>query len=352
MAGGGAERAAVQLAEGLAARGHQVDMVLSSAVGPRMAEIPEVVRTVDLGARRVAGSLWPLVRYLRRERPRALVSVLDHANVVAVAARRLARVPTRVVVVEQNTLSMVARHGSTRRDRSMPVIAGRAFLWADCVVGVSAGVVADLRALLPSLPADRLRVVYNPVITDLTLQRSRAPVDHPWFAAGVPVFLAVGRLTAQKDFPALIRAFGRVRAECDARLLILGEGPDRGGLEALVGELGLQDDVSLPGYVDNPFAFMSAATAFVLSSRWEGLPSVLIEALACGRPVIATDCPSGPREILAGGTYGRLVPVGDLDALAAALLAALAGEIQAPPPESWRPYTLEAVVDAYLELLT
>jgi glycosyltransferase involved in cell wall biosynthesis len=350
MAGGGAERGALKLAEGLAHRGFDVDLVLAAAEGPRLAEIPAEVRLVDLRARRVLSSLPGLIRYLRREKPYALASVLDHANVVALWARKLGRYPGRVVVVEQNTLSEAARHGKSRRDRMMPRIVTRFYPWADYVVGVSAGVTEDL-AQLANLRPERVRVIFNPIVTADLEEKARAPVDHAWFSDGSSVFVAAGRLRPQKDFSTLLLAFSQVRAKRPARLLILGEGSERAQLEALARQLEITGDVSLPGATSNPYAYMARATAFVLSSRWEGLPTVLIEALSCGAPVIATDCPSGPREILANGRYGELVPVGDVDALALAMDAALDGRLLRPPDESWRPYELESVVDEFLQLL-
>ncbi len=351
MAGGGAERAALQLAAGLAARGYQSDLVLAAAEGPRMAEVPDTVDLVDLDASRVLTSLPRLVRYLRRERPDAMASFLDHANIVALWARRLAGYPKRLVVVEQNNLSTAARYGKSRRDRWMPRIANRFYPWADSVVGVSEGVITDLRGLVTTVSPERFRVIYNPIVTADMLDRARQPVDHPWFADEQPVFVAAGRLRPQKDFPMLIRAFAAVRSEREAKLLILGEGPDRESLQSLIAQLGVGGDVELHGYTANPYAFFARATAFVLSSRWEGLPTVLIEALACGAPVIATECPSGPKEILADGRFGRLVPVGDEGAMAAALNVALDGQLAPAGEESWRPYTLDAVVDDYLGVL-
>lgn len=350
MAGGGAERGAVKLAEGLVRRGFDVDLVLATAEGPRLGEIPADVRVVDLGARRVAGSLPALVRYLRREQPQGLASVLDHANIVALWARKLGRYSGRVVVIEQNTLSEAARNGKSRRDRMMPRLVRRFYPWADYVVGVSEGVSEDL-AQFVNLPAEKLRVISNPIVAPEIGELARAPVDHAWFADGVPVFVAAGRLRPQKDFPTLLRAFSHVRAKRPVRLLILGEGPERERLEALARELELTGDVSLPGATANPYAYMARSTAFILSSRWEGLPTVLIEAMSCGAPVIATDCPSGPREILAGGRYGALVPVGDVHALAAAMDAALDGKLARPPVESWRRYAIDVVVDEYVPLL-
>jgi glycosyltransferase involved in cell wall biosynthesis len=183
-------------------------------------------------------------------------------------------------------------------------------------------------------------------------KKAQAPLDHPWFQPGQPpVVLAVGSLTVQKDFPTLIRAVAHVQETRPVRLLILGEGQDRPTLEAQVRKLGLEQSISLPGFVANPYAYMARASVFVLSSRWEGLPTVLMEALFCGAPVVATDCPSGPREILRGGQYGRLVPVGEVTALADAIQATLDDKTARPPRESWQPFELESVVNQYIKVL-
>lgn len=350
MAGGGAERAALQLAGGLAGRGHPTDLVLASANGPRMTEIPTSVNVVDLDARRVLTGIPPLISYLRDVKPDAMVSILDHSNVAALWARRLAGHPTRLVVVEQNNLSTAAANAKSLQDRLMPRVINLFYPWADAVVAVSAGVLEDLRHHATRVEPDRLRVIYNPIVSEGIAENAAEPVDHPWFQGEDQVFVAAGRYRPQKDFPTLLRAFAILRSKRRARLVILGDGPDRTELESLVGELGVGDDVDLHGYTDNPYAFFSKATAFVLSSRWEGLPTVLIEALSCGAPVVSTDCPNGPKEILAGGRYGHLLPVGDVEALARGLEMALDGDIPNPPMESWTPYTLDAVVDDYLAL--
>ncbi|HET7354732.1 MAG TPA: glycosyltransferase [Gaiellaceae bacterium] len=350
LARGGAERGALKLCEGLGERGFDVDLVLARAEGPRMAEVPTHVRVVDLGARRVLTSLPRLIRYIRSEQPLAVASVLDHANIVLLWAAKLSRYRGRVVVIEQNTLSHAARNGKSRRDRMMPRFVRRFYPWADFVVGVSAGVVTDLRSLV-DVPSEKLCIIANPIVDSEIVEKSHAPVDHPWFEDDVPVFVAMGRLRPQKDFPTLLHAFAGVRARRPARLVLLGEGSERAKLEALARQLGIAADVSLPGSVSNPYAFVARSVAFVLSSRWEGLPTVLVEAASCGVPVIATDCPSGPREILDGGRYGALVPVGDAEALAAAMECALEGALAKAPAASWRPYESDYVVDRFLELM-
>jgi len=349
--GGGAERVMVNLARGFAERGLAVDLVLAKAEGPYISQVPPEARVVDLRVSRVLLSLPGLVDYLRRERPLALLSTLNHANIVALWAARLARVPVRVVVREANTVSVSTKNARNARERLMPTLMRYFYPWADAVVAVSNGVAEDL-VRVTGLPKKKVHVIYNPVITPELFALAEEPLDHPWFASGEPpVVLGVGRLTAQKDFPTLIRAFALVRKERPARLLILGEGEERPKLEALVRELGLEEDVALPGFVDNPFKYMKRAGVFVLSSRWEGLPNVLIQALALGTPLVSTDCPSGPAEILENGRWGKLVPVGDVEALAEAILASF--KQTAKPSVQIRAFdfNLERTVAAYLRVL-
>jgi len=351
LVAGGAQRSMIKLAGGLAERGYQVDMVLAHASGPFLAEAPDTVRLVDLGAPRVLASLPHLADYLRRERPAAMLSVL-HANLVALWARRLTGIPHRLVVSERNTLSSeVQAYAADWHMWLIPRLVRRCYPWADCVVAVSRGVAADL-VRYAKLSPQQVRVIYNPIITPGLRQKAREPLTHPWFAPGAPpVILAVGRLEAQKDFTTLIRAFAQVRRTRPARLLILGEGEERPLLEATAQQLGVQGDVGLPGFVANPYPYMVRSGAFCLSSRWEGLPGVLIEALYCGALLVSTDCPSGPREILAGGRYGLLTPVGDATELAEAIDTALNGDAPRAPQESWQPYELEMVVDQYEDAL-
>ncbi len=341
----------VTLAREIAERGFNVDLIAATLEGPHLAEVPPSVRVVDLKASRVLASLPGLTQYLRKERPEALLSVMNHANIVALWARLLARVPTRVIVSEHNTLSSSTNGSSSLRDRLIPWLIRCFYPWAEGIIAVSRGVAEDL-AVAAHLPLERIQVIYNPIVRPELIERAGAPLDHPWFEPGQPpVFIGIGRLREQKDFATLINAFAQIRRERPCRLLIFGEGPDRPRIEALVRRLGLENDIALPGYDTNPYAYLRRAAAFVLSSRWEGLPTVLIEALVCGVPVISTDCPSGPREILEGGRYGQLVPVGDAPALARAMASTLAGSADRPPRESWRAFELEGIVNQYLNTL-
>lgn len=360
LRGAGAERVALRLAEGIAGRGHQVDLVVAAATGSFADDVPASVDLVDLGTGRVLTAAPALARYLRSARPAVLLSHIAHANVVAVLARALSGPApwrrgrahasrTRVVVVEHNTLSARLAGASSLTDRRLTRPAMRlAYPWADARVGVSAGVAKDLLAEL----GHRVHPVIdlpNPVITDDFMAAADQPVDHPLLdPAARPVLLGIGRLEPQKRFDRLVDAYAAAGPAAD--LVILGEGDLRPALEAQVARLGLQDRVHLPGFVDNPAAWLRAAVGFVLSSDFEGLPTVLIEALAVGTPVVATDCPSGPREILDGGRHGVLVPVTDVDALSRAIGQLDRGEVQ-PAPAAAARYRTEQVVDAYLDVL-
>lgn len=358
FSGGGAERMMIHLSEEFAARGAAVDMVVSRTEGPRASEVGDDVNVVDLEAEpfpgySALGALQPLRSYLRRADPDALLSALTRANVVALLACKTTATGTRVVVSERNHLSSTVANAGLRM-KSLPWLVRRTYPWADCVVPISQGVADDL-ASVSGLPRAEMRTIYNPVVNDTLRRQAEEPCPHAWFDEdAAPVVLGVGSLTPQKDFPTLVRAFERVRRrrEQPIRLMILGEGPERERLESLLNELDLADVAALPGFVDNPLPFMREAAVFVLSSAWEGFGNVVVESLLCGTPVVATDCPSGPAEILAGGKYGRLVPVGDEEALAQATAATLDASVD---EESLRAraerFSADEIAVEYLEVL-
>jgi glycosyltransferase involved in cell wall biosynthesis len=348
----GVDRNLQHLVPAIAARGVRVDLLHIRNHGPHLDPLPAGVRSVELGAAHVNTSLPAVIRYLRREQPDALLSDKDRVNRLALWARRLSGAPTRVAVrlgihVSEN----LATRGPLERLVQRTSIR-RFYPWADAIIVPSRGVADDLAAL-GRLPRDRIQVLPNPVVTPELLARAQEPADHSWLAAGEPpLVLGVGELSARKDFATLVRAFARVRGQRPCRLLILGRGRQHDALLTLAAELGVAQDVALPGFVANPFAFMHRAAVFVLSSRVEGFGNVLVEALAAGAPAVATDCPSGPAEILAGGRYGALVPVGDAEAMAAAIDATirqpLAAELRR---EAVQRFTVEASARAYLRAL-
>ena len=347
--GGGAERMMVNLAAGFAARGFATDLVLAEAKGPYLELVSPDVRVIDLASSGVSASLPKLVRYLRRNRPAALLATLNHASVIALLARALAGVPTRTVIRESNML--FPKQATSLKGLSLRTSVRLFYPWADAHVAVSQGVADDLARFMKT-DMKKIHTIYNPVVTEELFRRAKQRPEHPWFAPGEPpVILGVGRLAPQKDFPTLIRAFATVCRERPARLLILGEGNQRAELGSLAQSLGVADAVALPGFVDNPFAYMAHADTFVLSSKFEGLPGALIQAMACGSKVVSTDCPSGPFEILAGGRLAPLVPVGDPDALAAAMLESLS----APPNPALQTracdFTEARILPQYLSVL-
>jgi glycosyltransferase involved in cell wall biosynthesis len=350
----GVDRAARHLIPALARRGYPVDLLKVRRHGPRLdpagGETPPGVRIVDLGSAHTYACLPAVARYLRRDRPAVLLSDKDRVNRTALLARWLARVPTRAILSSGTTISIdLATRGPVERwvqRHSM----GWLYPLADQVVVTSAGVADDMAAYT-GLSRGLIRVVPSPVVPASLFTAALPRPDHPWLGdPAQPLILSAGELCARKGFDTLLRAFARVRASRPCRLVILGRGGARDRLLALAGELGVSADFALPGFVPEPYAWMANADLFAFSSRWEGLGFVLIEALAVGTPVVSTDCPSGPREILAGGRYGTLVPVDDHEALAAAMLRTLDDP---PPPdllrEAARPYEIEASTDAYLD---
>ncbi len=350
LAGGGAQRVILTLAQAFKERGHPVQLLLAQARGEFLGDVPAGIPVHDLGQAHVFQALPGLIRVLRRERPDILLSTQTHANLVALWAARLAGVQTKVVVREANTMSVNAALTS-RKELLLTRLARIFYPQAGGIVAISNGAAADLRRTAHLRP-EKIKVIYNPVVSPALLEKALQPPAHPWFASGCPpVVLAVGRLVENKDFPTLLRAFARARQRQELHLLILGEGNQRRDLEALVKTLGLERQVQLPGFTPNPFAYMAHAAVFVLCSRVEGFGNVLAEALACGTPVVSTDCPSGPAEILEGGRYGALVPVGDDEKLAEAILKAL----QSPPDKSLlqargAEFSVDRAVEQYLAL--
>jgi glycosyltransferase involved in cell wall biosynthesis len=365
LAGGGAQRRMLLLARGFAERGYRVDVVVARAEGPYRAAVPASVRLVALDARlarlpgiRTRRGLWvlatapALATWLARERPDAVLATSTPANLAALAARALSRTPVRVVPSVNLHVSGATGPQQPAWAPALRALVQRAYPKADALIAVSASVAEDLARLLPP-PRPPIVSIPNPVPLAEIEQKARAPLAHAWLEEGAPpLVLAVGKLRLQKDYPTLIRAFARLRARRPARLLILGEGKERPRLERLVRALALAQDVSLPGFEPNPWAWMARASVLALSSAFEGFSNVVAEALACGCPVVATNCPGGVAELLEHGVYGALVPVGDDAALARALLETLE-----KPRDAQRlraraaAFPVDTAVDRYLEVL-
>jgi len=350
---GGAYRTLVNQIKIWVAEGIQVELVGYRKATPFFPdELPEAVSFVHLGTRSKLLTTIALWLYLRRRRPAVIYAATHIDNLILVRASGLPGVVTRVwLSVHNNYVRSGKRTDPKSQNRKLAQVR-RQYAKAEGVIAVSEGVRRDLTETL-GLSAGKVHTAYNAVLDPSIVQRSKESVDHPWFKdnTGIPVVISVGRLARQKDYPTLLRAFARLRLQRPLRLIILGEGKERQALEAMVREMGLQEVVQLPGYVDNPYAWLRQSDLFVLSSAWEGFGNVLAEALGLGLPVVSTNCPSGPSEILQDGRYGELVPVGDDEALAASMVKVLDGhgpEVDAHAATA--PYWSDASARRYLAL--
>lgn len=348
---GGVERMLVNLAGGLAALGVAVDFLTRHRGAPYLDELDPRVRLID-GVRNGIADVQPfLCRYLQDARPDFVLCGKDESAFAVLLARRLARVQTGLIMQPGTNFS--ARLAELRpyarwRMRLKVRFVHRA---AIAVVGNSEGVVEDI-AKVAELRPEQVHLIRNPTITPRLLTQAAEPLDHPWFAAGAPpVILGVGRLGKVKGFDVLVQAFAQVRQARPCRLMILGEGRLRAALTKQARELGVEADFALPGFDPNPYRYLARAALFVLSSRREGAPNALIEALALGTPVVSSDCASGPAEILRAGAVAPLVPVDDAPALARAMLATLDWPGDAPGRKAAvAEYSVEACAERYLAL--
>ncbi|MBN2700977.1 MAG: glycosyltransferase [Methylothermaceae bacterium] len=352
---GGAERVMLNLAEGLVAEGLAVDLCVARAQGEFEKLLPGSVCLVNLASDRPLTSVPQLARYIRREKPAAVIASMTHTGFAALFARAFARTAIPVVIRQESTWSKMAAHMRGRHRLLNPLFAGYLLPKADHLVAVSNGVSRDLVNAF-NLSPKRVSVIANPVLNADFSRSLRESPPHPWLAERnekVPVFVSAGRFVHAKGFDLLIDAFHLFSQRRPARLILFGDGPDRAKLEAKIESLNLVDKVCLPGYTNKLPAAMVRADAFVLSSRWEGLAIVLIEALAAGTRIVATDCPSGPREVLNHGGFGSLVPPEDVGALADGLSTVL-DQPKTKPPEldEWlAPYTIAQSTRAHLRVL-
>ncbi len=332
LGGGGMERMRLNMIPIWLRHGIEVDLVVSRKEGALIDQVPPSVRIFDIAARHPLLFPWGLWRYLRLRQPTHLLSAGTDVNALTLLVRRFSRSSLPTAISFHIHLSRELEIKS-RLER----LKARGFVWLLSglvkndigVIAVSQGVADDLSSLL-SLPTDRPQVIYNPTITDQTEKLIGADFADCPIAAGTPWILYVGRLVHAKGIDMLLEAFGSIRNETSAHLVLLGDGPLKRELLRRTLAQGLEDRVHFRGFVSNPLPWMHRCSVLALPSRNEGLPNVLIEAMACGAQIVSTDCPSGPREILASGKYGQLVPVGDAKAFAKALLSSLGGNFHVP----------------------
>ena len=344
---GGAERMMVNLARGLSEKKLIVDFLISHSKGPFLATLPQAVRIVELGTAHPRQIHQPLVAYFRERPPKVYIAAKSSGQEALRIPRDLRRDTQLVVRVGTTVSQRVAGRNPIKRFKSFYEL--RTYCpKVDMVIAVSQGVAADV-SQITGIDQNQIRVLPNPVITPELFGLAQKPVDHPWFHdKKAPVILGAGGFRRQKNFTLLVRAFTLVRQNRPARLVILGEGRQRRRLNQLAEALNVNEDVSLPGFSDNPYAYMRNADVFVLSSLWEGSPNVLKEALAVGTPVVSTDCRSGPSEILKDGLFGALVPTDDPEAMARAIIDTLDSPIDAQTLQSAvRQYTIESSATEY-----
>jgi glycosyltransferase involved in cell wall biosynthesis len=349
---GGVRQWVLTMANALVDRGFEVD-VLTEAPRWKFVDEPQLDPRVG---RVILGKLFARYRldaYVRAHPGVRIVAALNEYNIGAAKLKQRVGANAYVMLTQRENLSADVQWRSPKRYERAANEVRRHFSHADAVVSVSQGLTDDLREQFGIDPA-RLHTIYNPTYREAYVRAAQDPVEHPWLVAkDEPVVIAAGRLHFVKGFDDLLEAFAIVRRARPARLIILGEGKERAALEAQVARLGLQASVAMPGRQPSTAPWFARSDLFVLSSKREGLPAVLIEALAVGTPVVATACPSGPHEILEGGKYGSLVPVGDPPALAAAMLQVLDGPRPDPAPlqARAREFSLERALGHYLALL-
>lgn len=352
---GGAERVVVNLSKGFSERGLKVDIVLSKEKGGLLNEVPNSVNIVSLDAPNLPlykhwGALPSLIQYFRTRPPKYMIATTPPRNLIAIVANKLAGSPSRVFVREGNDLLKTLDH--KRMWRVYPPLMKYLYPKSDGVIAISQGVADSLEEGADIKPND-VQVIYNPAVTPDLFELAKEPVAHPWFRTSQPpVIIGVGSLRPQKDFETLITAFDLLLEDTDARLVILGEGSERAKLERLANDLGIANKVDLLGYKENPFKYMKNASVFALSSKWEGFANVLVESMACKTPIVSTDCPSGPREVLQEGEFGSLVPVGDAEKMARKVKR----QLKSPTPEEKlyeraQDFHYRAICQEYFELM-
>ncbi len=353
LAHGGVGKMRVHLINEFARRGLRVDLLLARTDSPYLDKVNPQIQVIETGTSHALFGVPRLAWYLATRKPRVMLTQRVRVNVLALRAKKLVRSDTAIFVTANTNITRQLKSATPQKRAKQYALLRRYYPQNSGIIAVSRGVGDDLAQIL-NWPPKRIKTAPNPVITHELYQLAEEPAEHPWFSdGGPPVILGIGRLEPQKDFSTLLHAFALLHRQRPCRLLILGEGKLRPQLTDLAEHLGIATDLQMPGFATNPYPSMARANLFVLSSLWEGSPNGLTEALALGTPLVATDCPNGPSEILELGKYGPLVPMGDAKALANAMQATL----DSPPDRTLlreaaqRRYTVEQSANAYLEAM-
>jgi glycosyltransferase involved in cell wall biosynthesis len=350
LCGGGLEKSILRLAVELNKQSVELDFVVINAIDSAYS-VPDELNYIDLNASRIIYSLYPLIKFLKKTKPRVLFSANTPLNIIVIIAKIITGYPKLLVIGERNHLSSSVKHSSQIRDKLLPYFVRFLYPIADFVLAVSKSVANDVIAV-GNLNKSKVKVVHNLFNIDEIIAQASLPTGIDWIdAPEVPILISVGRMVPQKAYDTLLKAFSVVKSKKKCRLIILGDGEKRIELQELAEELQVANDVYMPGFVQNPYSYLSKAKLLVHSSNWEGLPAVLIEALACGLPIVSTNSPGGASEILENGIYGTLVPTQNPDALAEAILIQL--EKKAEPGrliERARFFSSDRVLQKYLDV--
>lgn len=350
----GVVHAMSRLGMGLRAKGFAAELVVIAVPVARPYTTPYDIPTVHLESKYPTTAVDLVKGYLMERKPDAIIAATAPAALAALRGREICRMQTPLVVSLHSQLSKLLLPEFRGNSEQLIHEIKTAFLRADAVTTVSSGVADNISQLI-GLQREKIRVIYNGIDIAESLRRASKPARHHWFdndTQGPPVVMGVGRLTAEKNFPLLLQAVSSIRRTREARLIILGNGPQYQELLQLATHLGLGDDFSLPGYVEDVLPFIRRANVVALSSNFEGLPNVILESLAVGTPVVSTDCPSGPDELLENGVFGELVPVGDAAALSNAILRTLARPLAKERLiERAGAFSLERMVNEYTDIL-
>jgi glycosyltransferase involved in cell wall biosynthesis len=352
MTGAGAERVALNLIQEFDAQGWNIHLLLNSAVGSFLPLVPKNVEILELRSSNFFDKVMKIKKYLSRRNPDYVVSLLDRVNAFGFA-KLASGWKGKLAVSVHSTASQEMIDERSLLSLIKPFFMKVAYRFSDSVIAVSQGVAQDLSKVL-SMDQEKIRIIYNPIVTEDLKVQAKLSSGHPWLnQTEVPVFLSIGRLVSAKDFSTLLRAFRLVRDAIPAKLIILGDGEERSHLQELAISLDIKDDIDLHGFVDNPYQYISSSSVFVLSSKFEGFGNVLVEALALGKKVVSTNCPSGPSEILDGGKYGKLVPVGDYHLLSDAMLHTLNINLDSQALANRASFfEVKKIAEEYMSLLT
>lgn len=350
--GGGAERVLLQLVTRLVDKGYKVDLLLARATGVYLQYLPEKVRVIDLKSRHALTSLPGLMGYLYKNKPDVLLSTQHYPNSVALLASKSVGFKGKLILRQANMLTQFKQKNISLIARFLFFIFKLLSPKASKVIALNESMAVELLQETKLAPS-KIEVINNPVDIKGIAHKASQSINHPWLsnAQDIPVLLAVGRLYPQKNFQFLLEAFAEILKERELKLIILGEGPLRSELNELASELEIEKHLDMPGFEDNPYAYMSRASVFILSSRWEGFPNVLVEAMACGTPVIATDCPGACREILEDGRWGELIEVDNIESMKSAILKIIDAEDKPDVRLRVKDFSIDKIINKYMALL-